>query len=291
MSGPEPSPNQLPAALRRGGPVRTDQGAAFEVQGTLGRGAMGVVLSALDAQTGQPVAIKLSRRDADSDPRLRREGELVAALDHPGIVRVLGYGSIEGWPYLAYELVAGARTFEELLPSLERDGRLAILVDVAEAVAHAHGRGVVHRDLKPGNVLIDATGRPRIADFGLGRADWEGLERLTETGMWVGTPQYSAPEQISRHQFGQPSPATDVWALGVILYRCLTDRLPFDARELIDLVKRIITGDFVPPRKVALGVSAQLERVCCAALTVDPAGRYPDAWTFAAALQAARAAR
>ncbi len=261
--------------------------ARYEVLGELGRGAMGVVLRARDREAGREVALKLVPGAATADlrgerarERFRREGELTAALQHPGIVRVHSAGEADGVPYLTYELVEGCRTLEEVLPGSPLRARVALVRDVARALGHAHARGVIHRDVKPANVLVDRLGRAKVADFGLASAS--GLERLTLTGAMVGTPLFMAPEQVggARDAYG---PATDVWALGVILHLAVADRLPFDAESLGELTTKILGAHYAP---LAPTVPAPLAQVVARALRVAPRERQPDGEAFARDLDA-----
>jgi serine/threonine protein kinase len=264
----------------------------FELRERLGQGGMGVVYRAFDLQAEREVALKVSLEPQPGwERRLVREGAMAAALDHPGIVRIHGAGTAAGRPFLVHELVEGARTFESALPVLGLPERLEVLVAVADATAHAHAKGVVHRDLKPSNILLDADGRPRVADFGLARHASTDLERLTRTGAWVGTPYYSAPEQIAVKAGATPVATADVWALGVMLYEALTDTLPFQGANLLDLGVAIVSGH-VPRPSTATSrwpVPASLESVCLRALQQEPAARHPDAGAFAADLRRAMA--
>lgn len=281
---------QLPPTHRQGNRVRGDGGELFDIRGLLGSGAMGAVYRAHDVAAGREVALKVNLATTQQlEGRMGREGQLTAALDHPGIVRIFSAGTVGGRPYLSYELVEGARTLESQLATLDRGRRLELLLEVADAMAHAHAKGIVHRDLKPENVLIDARGRARVADFGLARADWDELERLTQTGAWVGTPFFSAPEQVSAGKTASVSPATDVWALGVMLYEALTLTLPFESDNMLALAGDIVNGRFRPPRDVDPAVPAALEAVCLAALQPEPGLRYRDAGAFADDLRRALA--
>jgi len=272
-------------------PERVLRGAAgevFEVLGELGRGAMGVVLRARDRAAGREVALKLALEAPESSvrrTRFEREGEITASLTHPGIVRVYAAGTIDRRPYLAYELVEGARTLAEVLDAGGSQQALDILEQVGRALGYAHARGVVHRDVKPDNILVDATGRARVADFGLALA--HDLERLTQTGTWVGTPNYTAPEQLHgpRSEVGAQA---DVWSLGVILYEVLTGELPFVAPSLLELGARITSGSFQRPSDLRPGVSPALEAVCVQALRARPELRFADGAAFADAVARGR---
>ncbi|MCO5165635.1 MAG: bifunctional serine/threonine-protein kinase/formylglycine-generating enzyme family protein [Planctomycetes bacterium] len=267
-----------------------DPAARFRIVAELGRGAVGAVYRAVEEESGREVALKvlLERPDPTRLARFAREGEVTAALDHPGIVRVHASGVLGGRPFLAYELVPGGETLAEGLPKLDRSLRLRLLRDAAAAVGHAHARGVVHRDLKPANVLVDRSSgdvpRARVADFGMARLTGDSQDRLTRTGAIVGTPQYMAPEQAAGTR--DVGPPADVWALGVMLYEALVDRLPFDGDTLQQLLVRICAADPTPPRTLDPALATDLEAVVLRALEGDPARRYPDAGALAADLDA-----
>ncbi len=252
----------------------------FVIEAELGRGGMGVVYRALDPGLGRPVALKVirdpSRAGRDELARFEREARAIARLKHPGIVSVYETGEHEGEPFIAMELVPG-ESFEALL----RRGPLApkrvaeIVRAVALALAHAHEHGVVHRDMKPANVLVDQEGAPHVLDFGLARS--EGAEtQLTLTGELLGTPAYMAPEQASGVP-GQQGPRTDVHALGAILYRALTGRLPFEAENPQALLYKVLTEEPLPPRRVNPGIHADLETITHRCMEKEPARRYASA--------------
>ncbi|MBX3471481.1 MAG: serine/threonine protein kinase [Planctomycetes bacterium] len=246
----------------------------YELLGELGRGGMGVVHRAREVATGREVALKLLTVDAGpARERLLREGQVTAALEHEHIVRVLGAGMLDGAPYLAYELVEGCRTLDQVLVDLPPAERARYVRDAARALGHAHARGVVHRDVKPHNLLVDAAGRLKVADFGV--AAGVGLERLTLSGVHVGTPSYMAPEQVDARR-DDVGPWTDVWALGVVLYVALTDRLPFVAPSFHALCMTIMDARPAAPRALAPDAPEALEAVCLRALAPRPADRYPD---------------
>lgn len=248
----------------------------FEVLSTLGRGAMGAVFLAHDRASGEEVALKvvLDEEVGKRAQRFVREGEIARSLDHPGIVKVVSSGVVAGTPYLAYEVVRGARPLVEAFEGLDLTGRVRLVRDAARALGYAHQRGVLHRDVKPDNLLVDAAGQVRVTDFGL--AAVEGAERLTKTGDLVGTPQYMAPEQVSGSHREAVGPYTDVWALGVILYQALTDELPFATTNFIELLGAIKNQAVTPPREHAPEVPRALEAVCLRALRREPGARYAD---------------
>jgi serine/threonine protein kinase/formylglycine-generating enzyme required for sulfatase activity len=258
----------------------------YRLTGELGRGAMGTVYRAVDPQ-GRTVALKLPHASAGPRTlaRLQREGRLAAQLDHPGIVRVLDAGEVGGRPYVAYVLVEGCRTLAEVLKRTPppRARTVALLRDVAAALGHAHARGIVHRDVKPENILVDLDGRPIVADLGISSGDDEA--RLTQTGQVFGTPQYMAPEQL----LGRPTtPATDVWALGVTLYEALTRELPFPQSTLAELSAAVASPP-APLRSLDPTIAAPLEAVVLRALSPRPEERPADGAALAAALDEALA--
>ena len=258
-------------------------GGDLQLLAVLGQGGVGTVYRARSARGGREVALKVltgSGTPAQRE-RLRREAEITAALDHPGIVRLLGHGDEEGTPYLIYELIEG-RPLEGLLDQLGRAEAVRVVRDVAAALGYAHARGVVHRDVKPGNVLLERDGRVRVVDFGLG---WAGeLTRLTRTGALLGTPLYMSPEQVrDPRQVGPPS---DVWSVGVILYQVLTGRRPFRGDSLQELLHQVALASPAPPRALDPAIPAALDRICLRALAPDPQQRYPDGSSLARELSA-----
>ena len=255
----------------------------FQLEGTLGRGGMAAVFRARHLESGREVALKVLH-GRSSPERLRREGELVRGLDHPGIVKLLACGEQDGQPWLAYELVGKGRTLGDALPGLTRPERLELVLEVARALGHAHARGVVHRDVKPQNVLIDAAGRARLTDFGLGKA--QDSLRLTASGALVGTAAWMSPEQL-RGEGVRIGPAGDVWALGALLHLALCGEPPYHTTTLIERAAEVHAGPPPPPSRQDPTIPPALDAVCARALAVDPAERYPHGDAFAEALQAA----
>ena len=245
----------------------------FLIEGVLGSGGMGVVYLALDQAGQRRVAIKVASaaQNENQIARFLREGEVSAALDHPGIVRIYSSGAVGQRPYLVYELVEGARELDAALGELELAERVELVSQVASALGYAHAHGVVHRDVKPANVLVDAQGRARLADFGIARL--EGAERLTATGAFVGTPHYMSPEAF--RGLGT-SPASDVWSTGVLLYLALTGELPFRGSSIQELAPQIALARPTSPSRIATNVPKRLEEVCLRCLRGVPEERYPD---------------
>ena len=253
------------------------QAAGFERLALLGRGGMGEVFRVRELATGRVLALKLVTGNLAPEraERFRREGELTARLDHPGIVRVIGSGELGGRPYLTYELVEGARSLDAAAAAVSPREGLLLLLEAARALGAAHGAGVVHRDVKPENILVDGAGRVRVADFGLALAG--DSERLTKTGGFVGTPSYLAPEQISG---GEMTPAVDVWALGVILHEVSSGALPFQGDSILSLMASICRESPAPLADRAL------DRIARAALSKAPGDRPADGAAFARLLEA-----
>jgi hypothetical protein len=259
----------------------------------LGHGAMATVFRAHDRQLGRTVAIKVMNlavaARSDAGERFRREAQAVAALHHPGIVEIHDFVAASGDEpaYIVAELIAGC-TLSEVLS--ERRGRLlpevALLVvaEVADALAAAHQRGIIHRDIKPDNVMVEktsTTSRVVITDFGV--AHVTGLETMTATGALIGSPAYMSPEQARGHDVG---PGADLWATGVMLYQMVTGTLPFPGREPFAVIAAISRGDFRRPSQVQATVSPELERIIVRCLAPDPAQRGEGAGPLAAELRA-----
>jgi eukaryotic-like serine/threonine-protein kinase len=264
--------------------------AGYELLAPLGRGGMGVVYQARQLQSNRMVALKLILGGAHARPRdlarFRKEAEAVAQLAHPHIVQMYEVGEQDGWAYFALEFVPGGSLAQQCAGRPQPAVPSARLVEaVAHAMAYAHERGVVHRDLKPANILLAADGTPKVTDFGLAkRLDLEPGTSLslgrTRTGEVLGTPSYMAPEQT----FGQPDevgPAADVYALGAILYECLTGRPPFQAATPLDTLLQVRGDDPVPPTRLVPSVPRDLETICLKCLQKEPQRRYPSATTLA----------
>ncbi|MCO5168708.1 MAG: serine/threonine protein kinase [Planctomycetes bacterium] len=256
-----------------------------ELLSPLGRGASGQVFLSRRTSDGELVAVKLLH-DADPDAveRFRREVEVLSRLRHPSILGVLAHGTFQGRPYLVLKYCPGAT----LRQHLEARGRLPVtdaarlVLQLAQALDHAHAHGVVHRDVKPANVILDARSRrARLIDFGVAH-DVAG-PRLTRTGDLLGTPLYMAPEQL-RGQRGA-DPRVDVYALGALFYECATGAPPYTARTAVELAHKHAAGPPTPPTALVPGLPRPLDRICLAALEADPSRRTASARELAAALE------
>jgi serine/threonine-protein kinase len=262
----------------------------YRLRRVLARGGMGVVFLALDTRHGSRVAVKLLKptavgRDIDR-ARFKREAETASELRHPNLVAILDHGEDEsGAPYLVSELMEGRSLDEELRSrrKLPVEETLAYLLPVTGGLAHAHDRGVIHRDVKPGNIFLcrgeSGERSAKLLDFGV--ATSIDATRLTASNVAVGTLHYMAPEQITGIEVG---PAIDVWAMGAVLYRCLSGTVPY-ARKNVSEQLRCITRDPVRPLSESLpgidaGFCATVER----ALQQNLQRRYGDMRTMARAL-------
>jgi WD40 repeat protein len=268
-----------PPALREGrGPADSLAPPGYEVLGELGRGGMGVVYKARQRALNRPCALKmiLSGGHAGADDRARflAEAEAIAKVRHPGIVQVYDYGTHQGLPYFSLELCEGGSLADRLRenPLPPRDAA-SLVEKIARAVHAAHQAGIVHRDLKPGNVLLGAGGSPRVTDFGLAKRVEGGGN--TQTGAVLGTPSYMAPEQAQGSK--GVGPAADVWALGAILYECLSGRPPFRAATPLDTILQVISEEPVPLRQLNAAVPRDLETACHKCLQKDTSKRYAAA--------------
>jgi hypothetical protein len=265
-----------PAAIREFGD--------YELHAVLGRGGMGVVYRARQVSLNRPVALKMIRAGVlagdDELRRFRNEAEAVARLDHPSIVPVYEVGEHDGQHYFSMKLVPGGNLADHL-PAFCGDPRAAalLLVEAAEAVHHAHARGILHRDLKPANILVDDSGHPHITDFGLAKRV-EADAEMTISGAILGTPAYMAPEQALGRR-GSITTATDVYGLGSVLYSLLTGRPPFVGDSVIDTLAKVREETPEPPRKFNAKVPRDLEVICLKCLEKDPRRRYSSAQALA----------
>lgn len=234
----------------------------YEVLGELGRGGMGVVYKARQVALNRVVALKMilhsSHAGEAAHGRFRAEAEAVARLSHVNIVQVYEVGEHGGLPFFSLEYCAGGSLEQRLTGTPMPPAEAAALVEkLALAVQAAHAADVLHRDLKPANVLLAADGTPKITDFGLARRLDQASQ--TQTGAVMGTPSYMAPEQAEGKK--DVGPAADVYALGAILYECLTGRPPFKAATSFDTILQVVSEEPVPPRSLNAKVPVDLETI------------------------------
>jgi serine/threonine-protein kinase len=251
----------------------------YEVLRELGRGGMGVVYQARQLALGRMVALKMilagAHAGAKELARFRTEAEAVARLQHPNIVQIHEVGEHDGHPYFALEFCPGGSLDRKLQGTTLPPRQAAELVAVlAGAMQAAHDKGIVHRDLKPANVLLLEDGSPKVSDFGLAKKLDEAGH--TATGAVMGTPSYMAPEQAAGRSKAV-GPATDVWALGAILYECLTGRPPFKAATALDTLFAVLSQEAVPVRQLQPRVPHDLETICHKCMRKDPHKRYASA--------------
>ena len=253
----------------------------------IGQGGMGVVYKARQVQLDRLVAIKMLRSGSSSRDdliRFRTEAEAVAALAHPGIVQIHEVGEHEGRPYISLEYVEGGSLDKYLAgKSIPPREAAAIVQAIATTIEFAHRHGVVHRDLKPANILLSRGSgglTPKVTDFGLAKKlDGDGHTRAGEV---VGTPAYMAPEQAEgRLDIG---PAIDVYAIGAILYECLTGKPPVTGHSFGEMMAKVRDDEPIPPRQLEARVPRDLETICLACLRKDPSRRYASAAHLAADL-------
>jgi hypothetical protein len=257
--------------------------AGYEILGELGRGNMGVVYHARHVALNRLVALKMilagSHAGEAELTRFKTEAEAIARLQHPNIVQVYEVGAVGRLPYFSLEFCLGGSLAGRLRGTPLPPREAARLVEaLARAMEAAHQKGIIHRDLKPANVLLAEDGTPKITDFGLAKKLDEAGQ--TESGAIVGTPSYMAPEQAGGKS-REVGPAADVYALGAILYECLTGRPPFKAATAMDTLLQVLSEEPVPPRRLQPKTPADLETICLKCLQKEPGRRYPSAAALA----------
>jgi serine/threonine-protein kinase len=264
-------------------------GGRYEMGERLGRGGMSEVWSATDLRLGRTVAIKFLRDDID-DPaarsRIEDEARAAARLSHPNIVSVYDAGEHAERPFVVMEL-ADSRSLADLIReegNLSPDGARAIGMQVLSALAAAHAQGIVHRDVKPANILVSEDGTVKLADFGIAKSLTAASAGLTVAGQVMGTPSYLSPEQAS----GQPAePRSDLYALGIVLFEALTGRPPYEGDTPMAVVSAHAHAPVPDIRTTLPDVPEGFARIIDRALSKDPNDRYADATSMAIALEAA----
>jgi predicted Ser/Thr protein kinase len=274
LNEPPPSPTL---------PLEMFAGKGYEILDEIGRGGMGVVYRARQAGLKRLVAIKMVLAGSYASPkqlaRFQRETEILARLNHPNIVQIYEVGELDGMPFFCMEYMDGGSLAAKIKGQPQQPEAVAELVEtLARAVHVAHEQGIVHRDLKPANILINGAGVPKITDFGLAKYL---QEEAGQTGTDIlGTPSYLAPEQVRREGVAI-RPATDVYALGVILYELLTGRVPHKGDSSVDTVLLVLHEEPVPPSRLRPRLPADLETITLKCLNKEPKKRYLTAATLA----------
>ncbi len=275
--------------LGESGQAIPKQIANYEILGVLGRGGMGVVYKARQRGLNRMAALKmiLAAGHASSDELLRFqiEAEAVAKLAHPNIVQIFEVSESDGHPFFSLEYVDGGTLSSKLANNPLPARQAAELVEpLARAMFYAHENGILHRDLKPGNILLTLQGTPKITDFGLAKRMGDDSSNNTGTGSILGTPAYMAPEQ-AEGKIRELGPGVDIYALGSVLYHALTGRPPFLGETVLDTLQQVKNDDPLPPSRLQPKVPQDLETICLKCLQKEPRKRYETAKELADDLQ------
>jgi serine/threonine protein kinase len=259
----------------------------YQIVEQVGKGGMATVFKAYQPGLDRYVAVKVLpayyAHEEGFAERFVREAKAIARLDHPNILPVYDFGQDDGLSYIVMKYVAGGTLKDRLGEALTIQQTLPILKQIAAALDHAHDLGILHRDVKPGNILIDEKGWVYLSDFGLAKMV-EGSVQLTGTGTGVGTPAYMSPEQGQGHRVDE---RTDVYSLGVTLYEMLTGRVPYEAETPMAVVVKHITSPLPLPRSINPAIPEPVERVILKALAKNPEDRFPRAGELVNALEVA----
>src|SRR5438132_1035776 len=252
---------------------------------------MGLVYKAYHAALERTGAVKVMQAispDVDTVARFRHEAQAIAKLRHPNIVDVYDFGEFQGTPYMIVEYVPGGSLAARMIHgNLDRPSALRYLRGIAAGLDYAHGHGVVHRDVKPANVLLTADDSPVLADFGLAKL-LQGSSLKSMTGVTTGTPAYMAPEQVTGSHAGPPA---DRYSLATIAYEMLTGVIPFDGEGLMEVLYAQVHRDPLPPSARNSALHPQVDAVIMRGLAKDPAARWESSTEFVDALEAALAGR
>lgn len=264
----------------------------YRIVEKIGEGGMGVVYRAEDQVLHRDVAIKVLRIDPERNlssekiqeiqRRFQREAQAAARLNHPNIVSVYQVGSSGNQPYMVMEYLKGRSLVDVMDEETPVTDVLKAMIQVCGALHYAHSQGVIHRDVKPDNIVLGEDGRVKITDFGIARLDEpDGLQ--TRTGVMLGSPAYCAPEQLKdfRHVDGR----ADIFSVGVVLYQWLTRRFPFEGDAATEIISKILTNEPIPPRLLNPEIPPELEAVILKALAKEPSQRYQTAAELQVALE------
>jgi hypothetical protein len=274
----------------------TTLAARYRLDELIATGGMGSVYRAVDEHLGRPVAIKVLKRVLADDPmfleRFRREARAAALVSHPNVATVFDYGERSSEPFIVMELVEG----ETVAERIAREGRLpwreafAIAEQVARALGAAHAHGVVHRDVKPANILVDVSGNVKVTDFGIARAAQ--ATTLTRPGMVLGSANYVAPEQAQANPVG---PAADLYSLGCVLFEAVTGATPYQGANAVAIATQHVSAAVPDPRERVPDLPAEAAALMMRSLQKQTEARFPSAsamaWSLAAARGEAEAAR
>jgi Protein kinase domain len=263
----------------------------YEVQEFIGQGAMGTVFRAYHAQLARTGAVKVMHAlspDKDSIARFRHEAQAIARMRHPNILNVFDFGEYEGMPYMIVEYVPGGNLAGRMGQGpLDRGTALRYLRGIAAGLDYAHSQGIVHRDVKPANVLLEKDETPVLADFGLAKM-LQGSSLTSMTGVTTGTPAYMAPEQVTGHEVG---PAADRYSLATIAYEMLTGSIPFQGQGVIELLYAHVHLDPALPSSLKPELNQSVDAVIMRGLAKEPRSRWGSCEAFVTALGAALGAK
>ncbi len=259
----------------------------YEVQDFIGQGAMGLVYRAYHVQLERTGAVKVLQAiapDPDTTARFRHEAQAIAQLRHPNILNVYDFGEYQGTPYMIVEYVPGGSLANKLGDGMiDQAAALKYLRGIASGLDYAHDHGIVHRDVKPANVLLEKDNTPVLADFGLAKL-LQGSSLKSMTGVTTGTPAYMAPEQVAGSKVG---PAADRYSLATIAYEMLTGVIPFDGEGLLELLYAQVHREPLPPSSRNSSLPSKVDAVVMRGLAKDPAARWATCTEFVDALSAA----
>lgn len=263
-------------------------GQRYKLEEFIGKGGMALVFRATDLRTGHNVAVKILRPEFNNDKefleRFQREALAASKVSHHNIVNLLDVGEEEGCRYLVMEYMRG-RTLKEIIAEkgrLPESVAAQIAIRILSALQHAHNNGIIHRDIKPQNILVNSEGHIKVADFGIARV--AGSKTLSKGDSVMGSVHYFSPEQARGDNVTY---ASDIYSVGVVMYEMLTGRVPFDGDTAVNIAMQHISAQPKPPSLVADGISPAMEQVVLIAMSKEPRNRYSDAADMARAIRAA----